>query len=121
LLFDDGRMYSAHPCCGTRYTTPGILSANQWDILMIPTVLEQDIYIQAFCEHELGCKYDWKGIWFSQIIKMHRSHPDQWFCSEFCTAALQTLHLLVGAKPCTFSPGKLYKRLRESGAIVCAQ
>lgn len=122
LLFEDGRMFSAHPRDhGTRYINPGILRANEWDILLIPATLEQEISVHVFCDSELNCGYDWWGLVYSQVLKLQRSHPDKWFCSEVCVAAVQRMGILFGSVPCTFSPGKLYKRLREAGAIVCAQ
>lgn len=122
LLFDDGLMFSAHAKDhGTRYVTPGVLSANEWDVLLLPATLEQEIAVRTFCNAELHCGYDWWGLIFSQVLRLQRPHPDKWFCSEVCTAALQHMGMLFGAVPCTFSPGKLYKRLREAGAITCAQ
>ena len=122
LLFDDGVMFSSHIAQhGTRFWTPGILSANVWDVYHIPTTLEEDIRVRAFCGSELGCSYDWIGILFSQFIRLQREHPRKWFCSEICAAALQKVGLLTGAKPCTFSPGKLHKRIKEHGAVLCTQ
>jgi hypothetical protein len=122
LLFDDGQMFSSHIAQnGTRFWTPGTLSANEWDIYLLPTTLEEDIQIRAFCMAELNCRYDKFGIIFSQVIRMQREHPDKWFCSEVCTAALQRISRVMGAKPCTFSPGKLHKRLKEAGAVICVQ
>jgi hypothetical protein len=122
LLFDDGLMFSSHVAQGgTRFWTPGILSANTWDIYLLPTTLEEDIQIRAFCGAELGCGYDWKGILFSQFIRLQREHPSKWFCSEICAAALQRIDRVMGSKPCTFSPGKLHKRLKEAGGVICAQ
>ncbi len=120
LLFDDGLMFSAYPGQGTRFYTPGILSPNEWDILLVPTNLEEDITLKNFCTAESGCAYDWWGLIASQVLRLQREHPHKWFCSEVCAAALQTVNFLRGAKPCTFSPGKLYKRLKEAGAPVCA-
>lgn len=122
LLFDDGRMFSSHiKDHGTRYMNPGVLRANEWDVVLIPATLEQEIAVHVFCDNELNCGYDWWGILCSQVLRLQRSHPRKWFCSEVCAAALQRMGMLPMAKPCTFSPGKLYKRLREAGAIACAQ
>ena len=120
LLFDDGLMFSAHPSQGTRFWTPGILSPNDWDFLLIPTTMEEDIVLRNFCTAEAGCAYDWWGLIASQILRLQRSHPDKWFCSELCASAMQRIGFLNGASPCTFSPGKLFKRLRESGSPLCA-
>jgi hypothetical protein len=121
LLFDDGRMFSAQCGQGTRFWTPGILSPNEWDLLLVPMTLEEEIAIKSFCNAEIGCGYDWWGLIASQVLRLQREHPTKWFCSETCACAVQKIGRAMGSKPCTFSPGKLYKRLRESGAIVCAQ
>lgn len=119
ILFDDGLMFSAHPKEGTSYRTLGFKEQRDYEFLDLPTTLEEDIKIKCFCESELGCKYDWKGIWFSQIIRMSRSHKDQWFCSEVCTAAVQQIGRLQTCRACDVSPGHLHKRLKESGAKPC--
>lgn len=119
LLFDDGVSYSSMNWVGTRFIKFEPHNKFYWDILDLPTTKDEDIVIHEFCIFELGCRYDWWGIIASQIIKMARSSKNKWFCSEICTAALQRVGYFEGSVPSTFSPGKLYKRLREAGATVC--
>lgn len=116
----DGLMFSAHPReGGTRFAAIPNMSPDDWDILYVPTGPTEDRMLLDFCHAELGCKYDWFGIIFSQIIRLQREHKSKWFCSEVCAAVIQRLGLMRNAKPCTFSPGKLHKRLREAGASSC--
>lgn len=119
ILFGDELMFSAHPKDGTGYRTLGFKDQCNWDYLDLPTSLIEDDRIKCFCEAELGCSYDWKGIWLSQIIRMSRASKGQWFCSEFCTAAAQQVGRLQTCRACDVSPGHLYKRLKESGATPC--
>ena len=120
LVFSDGSMFSSDPSDnGTRYLQNMHLTYNDWEVLDIQTSSVQEKIIRDFCDSELHCRYDWWGIFCSQVIRWQREDPTKWFCSEVCTAALQKIGFLTGNEPCTFSPAKLYKRLRESGAIIC--
>jgi len=115
-------MFSSHLADnGTRFRKMEQFNALYWDMLDIPTTEAEEEIVRNFCGNELGCRYDWWGIWFSQVIPLRREHPDKWFCSEICAAALQKIDLLGSFKPCTLSPGKLFKRLRETGAPLCVQ
>lgn len=120
LLFSDGMMFSSHVADkGTRYVKNQYFNYLYWDVLEIPITDKQEKVMRDFCDSELYCRYDWWGIWFSQIIRMQREDPEKWFCSEICTTAWQRIGFLGDSRPCTFSPGKLYKRMREAGAQIC--
>lgn len=120
LLFSDGLLFSSHVADqGTRYVRNQYLNYLYWDVLEIPITDEQEKTMREFCDSELYCRYDWWGILFSQFIRMQREDPDKWFCSEVCTASWQQIGMFSGNSPCTFSPGKLYKRMREAGALIC--
>ena len=82
------------------------LSAAQWEVVTPPKHDDRDAYLWAISEQ--GCKYDWLGILFCQIFKFGRQHKDRWFCSEFCTAALQHAGLFTQVRPYRYSPGGLY-------------
>lgn len=119
IVFSDGVMFSSHLADkGTRYVQ-GVIRPDFWDGLWIPTTLEDEIRIRRWCDSELYCRYDWKGIFLSQFLKLQREHPDKWFCSEICAAIVQMVGFLKGMKPCSLSPGKLYTRLRNEGAEPC--
>ena len=120
LLFSDGQKFSAVPGVGTRFAPASPIESQCWDILVLPTTVEQEAKIRAFCEREVGCKYDWRGIFFSQIIRMRRHCMGRWFCSEVCTAGMQAGGFMPSATPCTLSPGQFNTRLKEIGAVPCA-
>lgn len=94
-------------------TIPGVtLRDSQWDHIDIPVSPESRQMVQNWCSTELGCKYDWMGLFWSQVLFIPRSHPDKWFCSEYVAAALEKLSMLGGKRPCTFSPGSLWRDLK---------
>ena len=67
----------------------------------------------AFCQ--IGTKYDWLGIFFTQFIKMNAQNEDKWFCSEICTSLLQIMNnkQVQNLKSVDQSPGDLYKLFRK--------
>jgi hypothetical protein len=87
------------------------LPTGLWDVLDIPITPVQDALIYQWATGEVGCHYDWLGIFFCQVLPIGRQSNDEWFCSEFCSAAVQQIGLLQGVKPYKQSPGKLYHLL----------
>jgi hypothetical protein len=82
-----------------------------WDFVEIECTPQQEQEIRKWCDGEVGCKYDWNGIFFSQVLPLSREHSTRWFCSEIATAILQKLKMFTDKKPCTISPAKLAKLL----------
>jgi len=108
LNFSDGVSYSALPSTDTTQFYLIKFDEN-WDVVDIPMSAEQEANVRAFCQAELGCKYDFIGIFFSQIISWAVEDAARWFCSEVCLRALQQAELYIGVHPCQYSPGKLYQ------------
>lgn len=110
FLFSDGLRFGCSPISPftTRFSkeTP---SSIYWDYVSIPMSAEDEIKIREFCTSEIGCKYDWEGIFFSQIFHWGYENKKKWFCSEICTAGLQHIGLLKDMKANRISPGDLYK------------
>jgi hypothetical protein len=116
LGYENGHfeLYEARNGVGTvkREITPEIdLRQSQWDHVNIPVSPDGRTKVFTWLESELGCPYDWAGLWWSQVLKLPRPHPHKWFCSEYAADALEQLGMLVGAEPCTFSPGSLWRVL----------
>ncbi|WP_343560424.1 hypothetical protein [Kiloniella sp. b19] len=79
-------------------------TTDNWDL--IPVAIDCDRLSQA--KGEIGAKYDWVGILFSQILPLSREHPDKWFCSELAA-------FVIGLPdPHHFSPNSLYRKLKET-------
>ena len=119
VLLNEELMFEAAPGAGTRFVPVGPLLTGDWDALEIKTSADDDQAVLTFCQLEDRLKYDWKGIFFSQIIKMQRAAKNEWFCSEIATAIAQRIGYMINNVPCTVDPGKLYKRLKEAGAAPC--
>lgn len=101
----------------SRVVVPEIdLRPSQWDHLDIPASPASGVEVDDWCVSELGCGYDWSGLFWSQVLRIPREHPRKWFCSEFAAAALKRLGMLAGKEPCTFSPGSLYRTLTAGHA-----
>lgn len=119
IIFEDGYAFSSHiRDGGTRYTRMPNPSPAYWDVYPVPCTASQEAMIRAFCDGELGCKYDLIGIYFSQILPLRREHPDKWFCSEICAAILKQLGFFANAEACEFSPGSLHRACRSVGIAV---
>jgi len=112
LVFPDGTTFSSDEADkGTRWK-PKIENAADWDFIEIPCSAEEENRVRKFCDKELNCKYDKRGIIFSFLpIPIGLQSKDRWFCSEICTAALQQIGLLVGVTPASVAPSALHKML----------
>ena len=109
-----GFILEAQPGVGVRERPMLGVDATLWDTVQIPVSPAAYDKALAHARSEIGAKYDWKGIFLAQVLHIPRSHPDQWFCSEYAADALQQLGMLHGKKACTFSPGDLYTELTHS-------
>ncbi|CAK0760415.1 conserved hypothetical protein [Azospirillaceae bacterium] len=119
LLFGDNMWFGSAPDGNmeTGFRTKYMLGIERfWDFIELPMTAEEEKKIADWCATEVGCAYDWKGIFLSQILPFGKESPDKWFCSEICVAALQQVGKLNGLKPHKVSPGRLNKILR-SGKI----
>lgn len=45
-------------------------------------------YVQRFFNRTKGSKYDWLGIFLSQIFPLHIQLERRYYCSEWCATAL---------------------------------
>lgn len=89
---------------------PGGVPAEHWDRKDLDVTPQQCTDLYNWARGELGCGYDWSGLTWSQVLFIPREHPDKWFCSEFCAAAAARCNVHL-KRPCTYSPGSLYKAL----------
>lgn len=107
IVFSDGTWFSSRPSQnGVVYSHRG--DDGQWVYIDIPASPEAEEKLRKWADGEIGCKYDWWGIlWF--LFRRVRPHPDKWFCSEICTAALQQLGYLNNIESYRVTPTELYK------------
>ena len=106
-----GEMFSSRAGIGTRCLMYPRIIDGQWDYVDVPVDAGQEAHISKWCVSEMNCRYDWRGIFLSQILFLNREDPDKWFCSEFCAAALKVGGLLPGVVPHKMSPNGLYRKL----------
>ena len=71
--------------------------------------------VKEFFDLISDSKYDFKGIFLSQIFPLGMDNPKEWFCSESCTKASQIAAIdnkdLWRVKPESISPNDLAYRL----------
>jgi hypothetical protein len=107
----EGIMYGAVPFKGTRKTVDIVIT--DYELFPISVTDEELENILEYCEDELGCDYDWSGIFLSQIINAGHQSTSKWFCSEFVLAALLKAEVIHGYYvPNKFSPEDLLKLLQ---------
>ncbi len=82
-----------------------------WDFIPINLDVAHVKQIQDWASLEMGCGYDWKGIFLTQLINWNRQDPHRWFCSELVVAALQQAGMLQGIVPHQTDPNELHKLL----------
>ena len=71
------------------------------------TPLEEAI-VRTWAQREVGSPYDTWGV-LRFVLPFVGQHPDAWFCSEICVAALQRINLCLGVRPWEVSPNRLRK------------
>ena len=95
------------------FKTPFVFDNSNYDYFNIPCSKEAEQRVLNYMQGEIGCEYDWKGIFLSQILPLSREDPEKWFCSELTTKLLQISEVeeVEGCVPCTMSPGDILKVL----------
>lgn len=66
------------------------LASGRWDVVDVPWADKE--YALAFFERTKGAKYDWFGIFGSQLLNHRMHHAHRWFCSEWFGGATRLPH-----------------------------
>ena len=67
-------------------------------------------YAIKFAERQVGKGYDWKGIFFSQVIPMDIDNKDKWFCNEISGQVLKMAGAVgIEKDPNEYNPGSFQK------------
>jgi hypothetical protein len=111
MWFDDDLMYEAISGKGTHVQPIESFDPETWDFYDVQLTAIEVVKMQAFLSSELGCGYDWLGLFLAQGLGIHHASKTKWFCSELVVAAMQSVGLLPGAEPCHYSPNGLYDLL----------
>ena len=107
LIIDDTWYSSSHTDGGVRERVISGNSGN-WDIYSIEG--DQPFALLMY-ELSLGCKYDWPGIFFSQVLPLGRHAKSRYFCSELIG------DMLGIEDPHTYAPHELFNLLNNQDLI----
>lgn len=114
LQFSDGKAFSSDEADNGARFKDIAFTTDQWDCLTLPMDAHTENLVRVFCVAEKGSPYDWRGISFSFLpIPIGWQHPNRWFCSEVCAAAIQIAGYVRGHTPASLSPNGLYKLLKK--------
>jgi uncharacterized protein YycO len=86
IQVQSGQIFEAWQGAGVRVTT--LRSWKDVDVFEVDVTLEQRQKIHEFLEGELGCGYDYWGIW-GFVSRQPRRSNKKWFCSELVAAAFE--------------------------------
>ena len=118
LVIDD-LWYSSSPRDGEvriKYITP---KPGHWDFIEIDVTKEQKENMLNFFNSQIGKKYDFKGIFLSQVLPFNIQDPEKWFCSEIDSKALIISYVLKTSKPAQwYSPERLFRDALKIGKFI---
>jgi len=117
LVFSNGEFFSSSGRDGGVRFKKIKSDEKKWDFFEIKISAENEKKVREFCEAQIGKKYDWRAIIFSQLFELNRENSKKWFCSEICAAALQRVGFLKNEKPHLLSPNELFVALRRDEVL----
>lgn len=109
IVFSDGIWFSASPRENEVRFKWIVPKPGHWDFVDICLFPTEEELLREYCEEQDGKRYDWIGIFLSQIIPLGVHNSRWWFCSEVVSAALQFIGRLAKMSPQCVSPGTLAK------------
>ena len=108
---------SHNECNGVRVIENRLINKDDWDFILIDNVTNENIQkINQLLKPELGKKYDYLGIFLSQVIPIEIDNPDKWFCSEIVSyllknSGIKDIKVVLNYHPQYYNPGNLFDRL----------
>lgn len=108
LIFSDGEAFSASPMFkGTRFICSKKFNKKHWIFLDLDISMDQENEIRYKSTQLLYTKYDWVGIFLSQVLPFKIQDEQKWWCSEICA-------YLLGLKNKNLSPKQLLLELNRN-------
>lgn len=105
--------YAAIAGRGVELSVDRYFPIEQWD--RIDVSIEDAPALTRWLSDEVGSRYDWPGIIFSQVLPfIRRDAATRWYCSELVCAALKRAGVLPESQRSTVSPGRLHHLLRKA-------
>lgn len=95
---------------------------DNMDIFVLDSHIEIPVVLEEFKKLK-GKGYDYRAIFFSQLLKLGIEHNDKYFCSELCIHLINKgldeslTYNLKKLKANEFSPSKLFKYLKNMELI----
>lgn len=92
LIFPSGERHTSIPGVGTGWQTPiimidGVPAARvDWTIERVDADEER---VRSWCSEHIHDRYDWPGIFFSQLMPMKSQAGSRYWCTEANVEALQ--------------------------------
>lgn len=83
----------------------------KWDFVAVPVPAGKFTRAITWGSDQTGKKYDWLGIFLSQILPLQIEDPKRFFCSEFCIKFFQQLGYLEEVLPQMHGPNGFYQEL----------
>lgn len=113
LLFEDWRSFSSsEEDWGVRFKNIKFKNYH-WDFVEISVSNEKYENILKFCEKQKWNSYNWKWVFFAQMLNFNIKGIWDWFCSEICTRALQEACLLKWVNSLFTNPAELAELLEK--------
>lgn len=85
---------------------------GNWDFIDLDLTDKEYDLMLAYCERNVANRYNWLGIFFSQVLGTFWLHREgDYFCSQFVASVLQQNKMLCGVDAVRLSPAKLHKLL----------
>jgi hypothetical protein len=115
ILLPGNDLYESIDTIGVHHV-PNFTPPAGWDIVELHPGAEAVEKMREFLKGELGCPYDWSGLFWSQILFIPRSHANAWICSELVAAALGLYYKM--AKACKYSPNGLNRQVKKPSEMI---
>ncbi len=107
------RWISSSPSVGAVYENQLHERSTKYDYVDVNVNGRKLRTVQKFIQSQIGKKYDWPGIFFSQVINFDLDSRDKWFCSEIVAQILQIFGLDLSRPANEYSPGELYREVEK--------
>lgn len=101
VILKDGKCFSADARNNIVRIKDIDYEDGKWDILHVNKKIN---YREI--DKNIGCEYDWKGLFLNEVLKSKIENPKKWYCSEVCS------HIL-GFRNTLMSPGEFYNYLLD--------
>jgi hypothetical protein len=116
IVFSDGSWFSISPRNTKVRLERVAFDPEKWDFIEVALTPEQERTTRSWAELQVGKRYDWLGIFLSQILPLTVHDLSRWFCSEIVLAALQQVGLFHIWRPNEVHPNMLAYILRGNAA-----